>query len=82
MKHAPELHGNGITRSGLLSLVSLVLPCPWRRGGQEVRAVSRLDGVAAGDIYVDTVSGTKASRPQLDLVLRLLRARDTLKITR
>ena len=39
-------------------------------------------GVAAGDIYVDTASGAKASRPQLDLVLKLLRAGDTLKITR
>lgn len=38
--------------------------------------------VAAGDIYVDTASGAKASRPQLDLVLKLLRAGDTLKITR
>jgi DNA invertase Pin-like site-specific DNA recombinase len=39
-------------------------------------------GVAADDIYVDTASGAKASRPQLDLVLKLLRAGDTLKITR
>jgi DNA invertase Pin-like site-specific DNA recombinase len=39
-------------------------------------------GVAAGDIYVDTASGAKVSRPQLDLVLKLLRAGDTLKITR
>src|SRR5258708_14789594 len=43
LKHASEPRGNGITRPGLLPLVSLVLPCPWRRGGQEVRAVSRID---------------------------------------
>ena len=33
-------------------------------------------------IYVDHASGAKASRPQLDIVLRLLRNGDTLKITR
>ena len=39
-------------------------------------------GVAGSDIYIDTASGAKASRPQLDLVLKLLRDGDTLKITR
>lgn len=39
-------------------------------------------GVARDDIYIDHASGAKASRPQLDNVLRLLRAGDTLKITR
>ncbi len=39
-------------------------------------------GVAEADIYVDHASGAKASRPQLDLVLRLLRKGDALKITR
>jgi DNA invertase Pin-like site-specific DNA recombinase len=39
-------------------------------------------GLAAADIYVDTASGAKASRPQLDLVQRLLRAGETLKVTR
>lgn len=39
-------------------------------------------GVAEGDIYVDTASGARASRPQLDLVLKLLRVGDTLKVTR
>lgn len=34
------------------------------------------------DIYVDVASGAKASRPQLDLVLQLLREGDTLKVTR
>jgi DNA invertase Pin-like site-specific DNA recombinase len=42
----------------------------------------RRAGVADGDIYVDHASGAKASRPQLDIVLRLLRDGDTLKITR
>lgn len=42
----------------------------------------RRAGVAEGDIYVDHASGAKASRPQLDTVLRLLRDGDTLKITR
>lgn len=42
----------------------------------------RRTGVADGDIYVDHASGAKASRPQLDLVLRLLRKGDALKITR
>ncbi|MDQ2726432.1 MAG: recombinase family protein [Actinomycetota bacterium] len=42
----------------------------------------RRAGVAEADIYVDHASGAKASRPQLDLVLRLLRKGDALKITR
>jgi DNA invertase Pin-like site-specific DNA recombinase len=39
-------------------------------------------GVGRDDIYVDQASGAKASRPELDLMLRLLRDGDTLKITR
>jgi len=39
-------------------------------------------GVARDDIYVDQASGAKASRPELDNMLRLLRDGDTLKITR
>jgi DNA invertase Pin-like site-specific DNA recombinase len=33
-------------------------------------------------IYLDTASGAKSSRPQLDLLLQVLRAGDTLKVTR
>ncbi|MFC8278330.1 recombinase family protein [Streptomyces sp. NPDC057271] len=33
-------------------------------------------------MHVDTASGAKASRPQLDLVMQLLREGDTLKVTR
>ena len=39
-------------------------------------------GVAPDDIHTDVASGAKASRPQLDLALRLLRDGDTLVITR
>ena len=39
-------------------------------------------GVAEDAIYVDRASGAKASRPQLDELLKLLRDGDTLKITR
>jgi DNA invertase Pin-like site-specific DNA recombinase len=39
-------------------------------------------GVAPDDVHVDHASGAKASRPQLDVVLQLLRAGDTLVITR
>lgn len=39
-------------------------------------------GVAADDIHLDHASGAKASRPQMDLVLKILRAGDTLVITR
>lgn len=39
-------------------------------------------GVAERDIHIDTASGAKSSRPKLDLVLTLLRAGDTLVITR
>lgn len=39
-------------------------------------------GVGGDDIYVDVASGAKASRPNLDLVMRLLRAGDSLAVTR
>ena len=39
-------------------------------------------GVNADDVYLDRASGAKANRPQLDLLLRHLRAGDTLVITR
>jgi DNA invertase Pin-like site-specific DNA recombinase len=39
-------------------------------------------GVAQDAIYIDRASGAKASRPQLDELLKLLRDGDTLKITR
>ncbi|QXU51794.1 recombinase family protein [Rhodococcus sp. LW-XY12] len=42
----------------------------------------RRAGVADENIHVDYASGAKASRPQLDLVLRLLRDGDQLAITR
>ena len=46
----------------------------------QVDALTRA-GVAGTDIYLDHASGAKASRPQLDLVLRLLRPGDTLLVT-
>lgn len=42
----------------------------------------RRAGVAAENIYVDHASGAKASRPKLDLVLKVLREGDQLAITR
>ncbi|MFC9553799.1 recombinase family protein [Rhodococcus sp. NPDC056960] len=42
----------------------------------------RRAGVATADIHVDHAGGAKASRPQLDLVLQLLREGDVLVITR
>jgi len=39
-------------------------------------------GVARDDIHVDHASGAKASRPKLDLVLRILRDGDVLVVTR
>ncbi|ONH32824.1 recombinase family protein [Pseudofrankia asymbiotica] len=39
-------------------------------------------GVVERDIHVDIASGAKASRPKFDLVMQLLRADDTLKVTR
>jgi DNA invertase Pin-like site-specific DNA recombinase len=47
----------------------------------QVDALQRA-GVAANDVYIDHASGAKASRPQLDIALRILRDGDTLKITR
>lgn len=42
----------------------------------------RRAGVAPENIYVDRVSGAKSSRPQWDIVKRILRPGDTLAITR
>ncbi|UBU10352.1 recombinase family protein [Nonomuraea gerenzanensis] len=39
-------------------------------------------GVNRNDIHLDKASGAKDSRPSLDLVLKLLREGDTLKVTR
>lgn len=47
----------------------------------QIDALTRA-GVAGKDIYVDHASGAKASRPELDNMLRLLRDGDTLKVTR
>lgn len=47
----------------------------------QIDALLRAD-VAERDIHVDVAGGAKASRPKLDLVMQLLRAGDTLKITR
>lgn len=47
----------------------------------QIDALTRA-GVASGDVYVDHASGAKASRPQLDALLRALRADDTLVVTR
>ena len=42
----------------------------------------RRGGVEEDDVYVDVASGAKASRPKFDLVMKLLRDGDTLKVTR
>jgi len=47
----------------------------------QVDALTRA-GVAARDIHIDVASGAKASRPKFDLVMQVLRAGDTLKVTR
>jgi len=39
-------------------------------------------GVKRKDIHVDVASGAKSSRPQLDTVLKILRAGDTIVVTR
>lgn len=39
-------------------------------------------GVPDGNIHIDVVSGARASRPQLDLLLKVVRAGDTLSVTR
>jgi DNA invertase Pin-like site-specific DNA recombinase len=39
-------------------------------------------GVAEDNVHLDRASGAKASRPELDIVLRMLRSGDTLKVTR
>lgn len=47
----------------------------------QIDALSRA-GVQREHIYLDTASGAKASRPKLDLVLTMLRAGDSLVVTR
>lgn len=42
----------------------------------------RRAGVAQDHVYVDHASGAKASRPQLDVLLQVLRRGDTLYVTR
>ncbi len=42
----------------------------------------RHNGVDEDRVFVDRASGAKASRPELDIVIRMLRADDTLMITR
>lgn len=39
-------------------------------------------GAERDNVYLDRASGAKASRPQFDVVLRMLRLGDTLKVTR
>jgi hypothetical protein len=43
----------------------------------QIDALTRA-GVERNDIYLDTASGAKASRPQLDVLLKVLRRGDTL----
>ena len=47
----------------------------------QIDALTRA-GVATTDVYLDTASGAKASRPKFDELLRHLRDGDTLVVTR
>jgi DNA invertase Pin-like site-specific DNA recombinase len=49
--------------------------------GHQIDALLRV-GVPRQQIYVDTAGGAKASRPQLDRLLQILRTGDTLNVTR
>jgi DNA invertase Pin-like site-specific DNA recombinase len=54
---------------------------PEQNLAHQVDALRRA-GVAEENIYVDVASGAKASRPQFDLALKVLREGDTLIVTR
>jgi DNA invertase Pin-like site-specific DNA recombinase len=54
---------------------------PGQDPGHQIDALLRA-GVPREQIHLDTASGANASRPQLDLLLRMLRAGDTLTVTR
>lgn len=54
---------------------------PEQNPAHQVDALLRA-GVAERDIHVDVAGGAKASRPKFDLVMQLLRAGDTLIVTR
>ncbi|MGV9336651.1 recombinase family protein [Nocardia sp. NPDC003726] len=47
----------------------------------QIDALRRV-GVEEDDVYIDTASGAKASRPQLDLALKIARSGDTIVVTR
>src|SRR4051812_35221097 len=54
---------------------------PDQNPAHQIDALTRA-GVAETDVHLDVASGAKATRPKLDLVLKLLRAGDTLVVTR
>ncbi len=54
---------------------------PGQNPAHQVDALRRV-GVAERDVYLDVASGARARRPQLDLALKVVRAGDTLVITR
>lgn len=68
----------------LLSTHAARLRASFRNGRNPDHQVDALRGagVATEHIHIDRADGAKASRPQLDLVLRRLREGDTLVITR
>jgi len=71
-------------RLGLLSTDAGRVRAGLHRGaepGPPNRALARA-GVTRENIHVDHASGAKASRPKLDLVLRILRDGDVLVVTR
>jgi DNA invertase Pin-like site-specific DNA recombinase len=47
----------------------------------QIDALARA-GVATKDVHLDIISGSKSKRPKFDLVMQLLRADDTLAVTR
>jgi hypothetical protein len=73
-----HVSGNYVGKPPASTIVDAVLIGYARVLTAEQNPVHQVDalrraGVGEGDIHVDTASGAKASRPQLDLVIRLLR---------
>lgn len=74
-------------QSLLLDIVDAVLIGYARVSTADQNPVHQIDalrrvGVDPANIYVDVASGAKASRPKFDLMMKVLRDGDTLKVTR
>ncbi|MFE7539475.1 recombinase family protein [Streptomyces platensis] len=77
---APRSGGYLIGPGSVVGGGSYVITATSQNPGHQIDALLR-NGVDRDNIHVDVASGAKASRPELDLVMQLMRGGDTLKVT-